>query len=95
MEDTKKYSIVGKVEIGTDEYRDLIEDVAQYKKELYASRSNYWRKSSECSDLKTENTTLKETLKRHNEFFEENPSIKQEFLIWVSSKLEDKKFTED
>ena len=95
MEDTKKYSIVGKVEIGTDEYRDLIEDVAHYKKELDARSSDYWKKSSECSDLKTENATLKETLKRHNEFFEEKPLIKQDYLIWVSSKLEDKKVMED
>ena len=31
--DEKKYSVVGKVEIGTDEYRDLIETNAELKAE--------------------------------------------------------------
>lgn len=47
MEERKEYSIIGKVEIGTDEYRDLIEAVAeankQYEKERKENSDYYWK----------------------------------------------------
>lgn len=56
MEETKKYSVVGKVEIGTDEYRDLIESVAQETRRADENRSRMWEeqkvKDKATSDLK-------------------------------------------
>ena len=43
MEDKKKtYTIIGKVEIGTDEYRDLIEQLAESKKEVDKWNDKYY-----------------------------------------------------
>lgn len=39
MNEEKKYTIVGKVEIGTDEYRDLIEGLAEARNNASEERS--------------------------------------------------------
>ena len=39
MNEEKKYTIVGKVEIGTDEYRDLIEGLADARNHASEERS--------------------------------------------------------
>lgn len=40
MSEEKKYSIIGTVTIGADEYRDLIEEVAAAKKKLQKATPN-------------------------------------------------------
>lgn len=63
-EERKEYSIVGQVNIGTDEYRDLIEAVKEAENEAreYRKESNdrYW----EIDKLKKE----VESLKQYKEF---------------------------
>lgn len=63
-EERKEYSIVGQVNIGTDEYRDLIEAVKEAENEAreYRKQSNdrYW----EIDKLKKE----VESLKQYKEF---------------------------
>jgi hypothetical protein len=42
MDEKKTYTIIGKVEIGTDEYRDLIESLAHASAEADSQRSRRW-----------------------------------------------------
>ena len=42
MEEKKTYSVIGTVEIGTDEYRDLIEGMARAEAEANAQTSARW-----------------------------------------------------
>lgn len=50
MED-KEYSIKGKVEIGTDEYRDLIEARLILEKEASNERSRRWDTENKLKEL--------------------------------------------
>ena len=59
MNEEKKYTIIGKVEIGSDEYRDLIMELMDAKKDYHeASLKNsdyYWK----VKKLEEENERLK------------------------------------
>lgn len=53
MSDEKKeYTIKGKVEIGTDEYRDLIEKNIILENEISINRSARWKAESERDEFK-------------------------------------------
>ena len=66
-EERKEYSIVGQVTIGTDEYRDLIEECKrlelEYERKREESTNRYW----EIDKLKKE----VESLKQYKEFVTE------------------------
>ena len=51
MNEEKKYSIIGKVEIGTDEYRDLISGLSKAEADADLFRSKYWSEQNKTSDL--------------------------------------------
>ena len=82
MEDRKEYSMVGKVEIGTDEYRDLIESLAEVRADYNeASRKNterYW----EIEKLKKQ----VEELKMYKEFVTEK--CLDSYKLWKIEKEE-------
>lgn len=70
MEDRKEYSIIGKVEIGTDEYRDLIEESKNQEKQAEYYRNKYWaeqttsqKKDEEIKKLTSELDRLQNALK--------------------------------
>lgn len=72
MEEKKQYSIIGKVEIGTDEYRDLIESrmEAQKSKEYYMRES--WKKDEEIKKLNSQVDELTSKIKKCEKFFKNN-----------------------
>ena len=51
MEEKKEYTIKGKVEIGTDEYRDLIEKNIILDHEISEARSARWKVEREKDEL--------------------------------------------
>lgn len=69
----KEYSLIGRVEIGTDEYRDLIEAVAEAERRADRSNSDYWEKYREVESLKKEVDSLKPfkefVLEKYNDTF--------------------------
>jgi chromosome segregation ATPase len=54
----KKYSVVGRVEIGTDEYRDLISEKFESQKQMEYYRDKYWDEQKVTNELKKEVETL-------------------------------------
>jgi len=82
--DDKKYTIIGKVEIGTDEYRDLIEQKAEA--ENYASDycSRYWEEQSKSKKLDKELSRLKNML---DEFMSDHPEVQTDWSMFVTRKM--------
>lgn len=67
-DEIKTYSIIGKVEIGTDEYRDLIEGRLEAEKESDNYRNKYWDKQSEASKLSDKVKALEKTLDEYKKY---------------------------
>lgn len=67
-EEKKEYTIVGKVEIGTDEYRDLIEKCIKVEKESSENRSLYWKEQTRANDFKKELDLLKKQNDEYKSF---------------------------
>lgn len=51
MSEEKAYSVIGRVEIGTDEYRDLIESAKQSEVEADKYRQKYWAEQTKVTEL--------------------------------------------
>ena len=83
MNEEKKYTFIGKVEIGTDEYRDLIEALERERHSADKYRSESWSKDTEISNLKKE----LETLKDYKEYV--NQKCMDSFKLWKLEKLSD------
>ena len=81
--DEKKYSIVGKVEIGTDEYRDLIEAVAKMKAEKDQQFSRYWEEHTRANNLEKDLNAAKEKLADLQGFFDSNEEIKAKYRLYL------------
>lgn len=93
MDNEKKYSVIGKVEIGTDEYRDLIESVKNAERELSEERQSRWRESSRANETEKK---LKEMSKEYEQMkeFIASPEIKNQYRLFILEKLS-KEHTED
>lgn len=68
MEERKEYSVIGTVTIGTDEYRDLIEERIRLEKERDEYNNKWYREYCDCNKLKEENTKLREELDKMKKF---------------------------
>lgn len=82
MEDRKEYSIIGQVTIGTDEYRDLIEAVENYKRKASEADSKYWEQYRRASNALEEVGKLKE----YKEYVTEN--CLDSYKLWKIEKEE-------
>lgn len=80
MSEEKKYEIVGRVEIGTDEYRDLIEEKADLASSLSDYREKLWKEQDEKRKAEKE----VETLKQYKEYVVEK--CHDSFKLWKMEK---------
>lgn len=81
--DKKEYLIVGKVEIGTDEYRDLIETNAELKAEKDRQFSRYWEEHTRADKLDTELKDAKKTLAALQGFVDSSEEIKAKYRLYL------------
>lgn len=88
MAEEKKYSIIGEVKIGTDEYRDLIEAVAAHKHDADEYRSKWWNEQSKCDKLEKENANLKKQIDRLNTFIRSKADIFTQYATYCQSLAE-------
>ena len=82
MEEIKKYSIIGQVTIGTDEYRDLIEEKEQAIKEREDYSSKYWDYYRKCSELEAKNRELNVHLDQFKKYIKENGE-QDKYELWL------------
>ena len=68
----KKYTVVGKVEIGTDEYRDLIESRMEVEKSKDYYMREGWKKDEEINNLKKQVDVLQQKIQKCEQFMKKN-----------------------
>lgn len=89
MDEKKEYSVIGRVEIGTDEYRDLIEG----KFEAETKRDNYmrdgWRKDERINELKKQVETLSAQVEKYKNFIKSHCTVNAEDSISLFVNLGD------
>ena len=86
MNEEKKYSIIGKVEIGTDEYRDLIEAVKEAEKNYSEANSRYW-KERECADNSEKaRDTYKAERDSYYAFINSSEEIKTKYKLFLAEE---------
>ena len=89
MNEEKKYSIIGKVEIGTDEYRDLISGLTKSKADADSYRSQYWSEQSKSSDLEKKLEAMTEKADTMLEFINSSEELKAKYALFLVSKQQE------
>ncbi len=92
-QEEKQYSIVGKVEIGTDEYRDLIESKVNLEKDLSEERSRRWNAENAKGRLDKITVNQKKQLDSYAEFLKEK-ELSKEFDLWIYKKDQEERIKE-
>ena len=83
MDEKKVYGIIGKVEIGTDEYRDLIEQAIEFRKQMEEYRSEKWKAESETKKAKDALKDAEDRLQKINEFLKQDKDLFLRFQMWL------------
>lgn len=86
MDEKKTYSVVGRVEIGTDEYRDLIEAKMSAEKDLSDYRSRYWREEEKTKALEKKVEKLEKYKNKLMEFIKQDNERYQAYVRYTAEK---------
>ena len=87
MEDKKKtYTIIGKVEIGTDEYRDLIEQLAESKKEVDKWNDKYYNAYWKLEKVEKELESTSTKLSSLNDFINSSDEIRTKYKLFLAEQ---------
>lgn len=84
----KTYSIVGTVTIGTDEYRDLIESVADAKADLKEESSKASERFWKIRELEDINKKLNERIAELDAFMSDR-KLASDFKLWKIERDDD------
>lgn len=86
MDEKKSYSVVGTVSIGTDEYRDLIEERASFKKDAEDYRSKFWKEESARKAAEEKVRGLEKQIEEYGAFFAKFPEAKALYGQYTAEK---------
>ena len=89
MNEEKKYSIIGKVEIGTDEYRDLISGLAKAEADADSCRIKYWSEQTKASNLEKKLEAMTEKADAMLEFINSSEELKAKYALFLASKQQE------
>lgn len=89
MNEEKKYSIIGTVEIGTDEYRDLIAGLTKAEADADSYRSRYWSEQNKTSDLEKKLEAMTEKANAMSEFINSSEELKAKYALFLVSKQQE------
>ena len=87
MDEKKTYSFIGKVEIGTDEYRDLIEEKNEALNAKDTWYNKYWEESSKVSRLQKELEETRAELEKYKAFVKKNAAVITEDNVTLFAQL--------
>ena len=82
----EKYSIIGKVEIGTDEYRDLIEGKIRAEKDADESRSRAWKAEKERDAMEIKVSAQEKAIAFYHEFVNMNDERISAYKVFLAGK---------
>lgn len=85
MEENKVYSIKGKVEIGTDEYRDLIEARLNLESEARAERNSRWNTENKLKEVSDKLNVVTNKMDKLLAFVNEK-GLAESFKLWQFEK---------
>lgn len=86
----KIYSIVGKVEIGTDEYRDLIEAVKDSERKYNDEWHERYKQQTRASDLEQKLKALQEQFDELAAFVNSSEKLIAEFKLFKFEKYDNR-----
>lgn len=87
MDDEKKeYSFIGKVEIGTDEYRDLISTTTRLSAEHSKMCSDYWNERSRGDKLERALRRAQQEIASLRGFIESNEKFVAQYSLYLFEK---------
>ena len=87
--ESKEYSIIGKVEIGTDEYRDLVSGIVTAEKECAEYRSKFWATEKERDNAKKNLEEVTEKLSSITKFLNET-GLMDKYKLWkIDNEVEE------
>ena len=89
MNEEKKYSYIGKVEIGTDEYRDLISCLVKAEADADSYKGRYWSEQSKTSDLENKLEAMTEKANAMSEFINSSEELKAKYALFLVSKQQE------
>lgn len=89
MNEEKKYAIIGKVEIGTDEYRDLISGLAKAEADADSYKGRYWSEQCKTSDLENKLEAMTEKANAMSEFINSSEELKAKYALFLVSKQQE------
>ena len=89
MNEEKKYSIIGKVEIGTDEYRDLISGLAKAEADADSYRRKYLLEQNKTSDLEKKLEAMTEKADKMSKFINSSEELKAKYALFLVSKQQE------
>lgn len=85
MDENKNYTIVGKVEIGTDEYRDLIERNMTLKVDFDRVCRQKWEIDDQLREAQKKLSAQKDLIENYKLFLNEQ-ELTKDFDLWVYKK---------
>lgn len=89
MNEEKKYAIIGKVEIGTDEYRDLISGLAKAEADADSYKGRYWSEQCKASNLEKKLEAMTEKADTMLEFINSSEELKAKYALFLVSKQQE------
>ena len=85
----KKYEFNGKVEISTEEYRDLIRDGVKAEQQADDYRSKYWSEQNKVKDLEEKVSVLNKSISHYQKFVNSKEDITLEYKMYLRQLGED------
>ena len=82
----KEYSVIGKVEIGTDEYRDLIEGLKEAEKNYTEESNKRWKEYSRANEAENKLKALQEQFDDLNGFVNSSEELIAKFKVFKFEK---------
>lgn len=78
----KKYSVVGTVTIGTDEYRDLLTEKFEAQKDASEYNKRWYEQYNKANKLEDENKILKNELDQLKRYIKDN-NEQDKLELWI------------
>ena len=89
MNEEKKYAIIGKVEIGADEYRDLIAGMVKAEADADSYKGRYWSEQCKASNLEKKLEAMTEKADTMLEFINSSEELKAKYALFLVSKQQE------
>lgn len=87
----REYETKGTVTIGTDEYRDLIQDVCDLRSAGQKEHDDWYREYNRANDLERKLRECEKKLAEINGFFDSDDSVRTKYKLWKIEQEENEK----